>query len=521
MLIASLINDCADREGERAAIVETESGTVLSFAKLRECTGAVANALTELGLVPGSRVGVLVENSIRAVITETGVITAGLVCVPLNMRLSGPELRWQLEHSDASALVLSSEQVSRFADIGWWSDHARILTWGSSESGDGRMVDFEVLVREASTTWRSEFLRFNPSLPARLMYTSATTGRPKGVVCPQVHLHDNAVSMLANQLQDLRRDDCYYAATPITHMANGFLWPTLARGARTVVSSRFQVETFTDVVEGFGVTHTLVAPTMLVMLLRHLREHRDEVDRLRSSRLRAIWYAGAPIAPGVAADAERTFGAILNQQYGLTELFGAHPAMCCSVLYAEDHARNLGTSGRPMIGAVIRIANGDTEVGMGDIGEIQVRGRPPVGGYWNDPAATEETFGSGWIKTGDVGWFDERGYLHISDRKKDMIISGGFNVYSAEVEACLALHPGVEHSAVVGIADDVWGEVPWAVVVRREGAVACDEAELITFVRDRLAHYKAPKRVLFWTDLPVSGTGKVLKREVRSQLTRP
>jgi fatty-acyl-CoA synthase len=518
MLIASLVNDAANRESDRTAIVDTDSGAELTFAELRTGTAAVANALLALGLSGGDRVAVLTENSITAVVTETGIITAGLVCVPLNMRLSGSELRWQLEHAEASALVVSSKLADRFEDIGWWSETARLLVWGPGQSTDARVVDLAARVDEAPATWQPAFMRADPSMPARLMYTSATTGKPKGVVCPQVHLHDNAVSTLANQLQDLRPDDCYYAATPLTHMANGFLWPTLARGARTAVSARFQPESFTEVVERFGVTHTLLAPTMIVMLLRHLRSRPEVVERLRHSTLRAIWYAGAPIAPGVATEAEQTLGPILNQQYGLTELFSAHPAMCCAALYAPEHAANVGSCGHPMIGAIVRIADGDEEVEVGNVGEIQVRGRQPVGGYWRDPAATDETFGSGWIRTGDVGWFDDRGYLHVSDRKKDMIISGGFNVYSAEVEACLALHPGVEHSAVVGVPDEVWGEVPWAVVVRREGTAPVDEEELIGFVRERLAHFKAPKRVLFWNELPVSGTGKILKREIRSQL---
>lgn len=539
MLIASLLDVAADRYGDAPAVVDADTGAVLSYVELRAWAAEVADALRAGGLTAGDRVGTLHPNGLEAVGAETGTIVAGMVVVPLNTRLSVREMAWQLDHAGATALIVPTDELERAGQLVERCPALQLWVWddpatgdpyhadgaGHSDGADGaeRSGPAEVRRLPARPTrpdvrFADEDLAHDPDLPCRLMYTSATTGLPKGILVPQVHLHDDAATTLANQLRDFAPGDVYYAATPLTHMASGYLWPVLAAGGSTLTTRRFDPERFVALVGGHGVTHTLVAPTMVAMLLRHLRAHPDEADRLRASPLRALWYAGAPIARGVITEALDVLGPVLHQQYGLTEAFSATASMCCTVLRADETLAHPGSCGRPMVGAQVRIAADGQPLARGEVGELEIRARSPIGGYWRDEAATAETFGSGWIRTGDIGVQDPDGYVHVVDRRKDMIISGGFNVYSAEVEARLGQHPAVELCAVVGVADELWGEVPCAIVVTRAGQPPVTADELIAFVRDDLAHYKAPKRVVFRDTLPIGPTGKILKRTLRDEL---
>jgi acyl-CoA synthetase (AMP-forming)/AMP-acid ligase II len=359
-----------------------------------------------------------------------------------------------------------------------------------------------------------------PRDPQRIMYTSATTGNPKGVICPHEVMAGCIVTGLANQLNDVRTDDRLLVATPLTHVANNFFWTFFGRGASSYLMRQFRPEAFCAAVLEHGITHTFLAPTMIVTLLGHLRAEPDAAQALRDSSLRALWYAGSPIPEPVAREAEDVLGSILNQQYGLTEQYASCPTMAVTQLPASWHRRKLGSSGRQVVGLVVRVFDEDgAELPPGEPGEIVVRCHGSVAGYWKPAPDTPGAYRDGWIHTGDLGYFDEDGFLYVKDRKNDMIISGGLNVYPAEVESVLHEHPGVFQCAVVGVPDPQWIEVPCAVVVRSEEHPDVDEGELIAFARERIAHFKAPKRVVFESSLPISAAGKILRRRVRERLT--
>jgi acyl-CoA synthetase (AMP-forming)/AMP-acid ligase II len=330
------------------------------------------------------------------------------------------------------------------------------------------------------------------------------------------------VTALANQLHDVTPEDRMLVATPLTHVANNFFWAFFGRGASSYLLRQFRPDAFCRAVAEHGITHTFLAPTMVVMLLRHLREHPQDAAALRTSSLRALWYAGSPMPEAVALEAEDVLGSILNQQYGLTEQYASCPTMAVTQLPAPWHRRKLGSCGRAIVGTVVRVFDDEArELPPGELGEVVVRCQSSVAGYWRPEPGTDSAYRDGWIHTGDIGFMDEDGFLFVKDRKHDMIISGGLNVYPAEVEAVLHEHPAVYQCAVVGVPDPSWIEVPCAIVVRSDEGDGVEEGELIAFTRERIAHYKAPKKVVFADALPISANGKVLRRRLREQLAVP
>ncbi len=506
-----LISWAAGQHGDRPAVVFRER--TYSHAEVEARSNRVAQALIAQGLAPGERLAVLLENSIDSVDSVFGAEKAALTYVALNARHTVKEHLEILADAQASAVLLGPQ----FADL------ARVLVEQASELlpqlrlvlGLGLadvpgVTDLAVLAQNASG--QAPQIAIGPEHIARISYTSGTTGRPKGIVYTAGRIETRLNNHFLAMEYGLSVDDAMLHVGPLTHAAGVYLFPCFLRGARNVVQDRFDPASLLAAIEQHHITHLMLVPTMMSRL----------VDAIEGglqgdwSSLRRIHYGTAPTPVGLIRRAQRVFGPILRQQYGMTE---AVQPLC--VLYPHEHRGDsedgadepIGSCGRPS--ANVRIVLRDPvgrEVPAGEVGEITLahEGIAEVR-YWRRPELLAETVRNGWFHTGDLGRFDGEGFLHIVGRNKDMIISGGFNVYAREVEDALASHPAVAESAVIGLPDPEWGEVVAAVVVRRADV---DATTLAAHCAERLAGYKKPRRLVFAEALPRNGSGKVLKTQL-------
>jgi acyl-CoA synthetase (AMP-forming)/AMP-acid ligase II len=481
--------------------------TSLTYRQLADRSLRLAAALAQRGLKRGDRLGILQPNRPELLETLFAGFLGGFVVVPVNARLHPREVAWILGHAGASALVHGEEFNEELASAGLDDRLTRV----SIRPAFGEL-DYEALIGSAEPLPGPAEVEAGDL--SWLFYTSGTTGRPKGVMWSHRTVRIGAMSFLADVI-DLRPEDVVLHAAPLTHGSGSVAVAAIARGASNVIldAPSFDPSALADAIEREGVTVVaFLAPTQIVRMLREL-----DPDRLRGSSLRAICYGGGPTYTEDLEEAVRRFGPIWVQVFGQGE-----SPMTITVLPAEDHRRfaatgdpRLASAGVPRTDVEVRVSDEqDRELPAGEVGEIQVRGDIVMLGYWNDPPATEEAVRGGWLHTGDLGAFDESGYLSVLDRKKDMIVTGGQNVYPREVEDVLLTHPAVAGAAVFGVPDDYWGEAVHAVVVAALGA-APTERDLVAHCRSHLAGFKAPKRVEFVDALPTNAAGKVLKREMR------
>ncbi len=501
----------------RTAIIEAETSIETSFDAVQARCESVATQLLSHGIQRQERVAVLAQNSRAFLYFEGACAAAGITCVPVNFFLSVTEIVYQLQHSGARALIidLSDNDIERVSDITQRLPELKYFAFPGSAH-----LELPSWIVPIDPNSRGDSFSGADLLPDtaihRIMYTSATTGQAKGVMCPYGNWIANTVYTSANQLRDIDEHSRFLAVSPLSHMSIGYFWTFYSRGACTVTSRKFRPEAFVDAVEKFGITHTLMVPTMIIDLTRYLTEDADAAARLCASPLKAIWYAGSPMPSSAVADAQQLLGPILNQQYGSTELFSVSLTMCATMLRNHELVERPGSCGRPIPGTAIRLIdeNGNQIHSPDTPGELLVKVTGVPGGYLDNPTATEETFGSGWMKTGDVGSIDADGYLYIVDRIKDMIIGGGFNVYPAEIEAAIQTHPQVAMCAVIGRSDPKWVEVPVAFIVTMPDA-ELDEMQIIEHCKARLAGFKVPKDIRFVSELPRSAVGKISKRRLR------
>lgn len=462
-----------------APAVECE-GRRLSFRGLDEATDRLGNALLGLGLRAGDRVAVLLPNGIECLLVYYALAKAGLVRVPLNARETEPEHRYKLSHSGARALV-----------------HA-----GAAGLPCEHSIDLEALERLLADG-SPEPCAVDRGLeePLRLGYTGGTTGKPKAVVLTTRGEIAEVSNFWIDLLPDVRPGDTMLHAAPIAHASGAFFLPHLLRGARSVIMPKFDPGRFLELAERERATATFAVPTMISMIL-------DEAGAGHAKlSLRRFCYGAAPIAPTLLRRAIDCFGSVFAQVYGQAEA-----PMCITCLRPEDHDR-VGSAGRPFTLVEARIVDEeDRPLPPGKVGEIVTRGTQLMAGYWNDPEATARAMRGGWLHTGDVGSTDEDGFFYILDRKNDMLISGGFNVYPREVEDVLMSLDGVREAAVVGLPDERWGDRVHAVV---SGGPELDPETLLAACRDRIADYKRPRSIDVWDELPKSGAGKILRRAVR------
>jgi acyl-CoA synthetase (AMP-forming)/AMP-acid ligase II len=525
-MIRTAVADYADR----VAIIDADSGAQYSYAEFGLMVGALCQTFDESGLRPGDHVALCARNGVMWAAVEAAVACSGMTLAPLSIYLSAAELTWVLGDCRANALVFDTDQRETVA----------AATSAGAEAGSvvGQLAAGNrcLMIPPGATTddeWPASLPSIAqllssqpPALPRlaaapggtyRILYTSATTGVPKGVACDNDVNVAMIMSTLANQLRALQDADRLIVTTPLTHVAGMFFWPFFVSGHTSILMSRYQPEEFCRLAIRHDASHAVMAPTLVADLVNSLERHPDTGLELAAGRLRAIWYAGSPIPDSVADNAIRLLGPIIYQQYGLTEMLSGYPSSGATVLTPEMHLAKRGSCGRPYPGVVLRIVDeSGVEVGAGEEGEVAVLLQAGKGRYWSLPEGAVSAYRDGWLLTGDTGYLDKDGFLFLRDRKSDMIVSGGLNVYPTEVESALLEHPAVDACAVIGIPHPRWVEQPVAVVVRSAGADVSGD-ELIEYARSRIAHYKAPKEVYFSDSLPVSANGKLLRRELRQQ----
>jgi acyl-CoA synthetase (AMP-forming)/AMP-acid ligase II len=504
--LATLIHRAARQFRDDIAVVDGERRW--TFQEVDRRSNRLANALGALsGTAPG-RVGLLLPNCVEAVEADFALIKARKTKVPINTRLADGEREYVLLNSGAETLVFD-EQFASWVEAAAerLPDLKHLIAVGDAAAGAHAYED--LLARADDRPPRLELDPFGASF---ILYTSGTTGRPTGATATNRSRLAATVSMWIDEL-DVRAGD---GMVHVGSMAHGSGSKTLAyflRGARNIPVAKFEADRFLDLVGRERATGTFVVPTMIAMLVEAMGERGDGVPET----LRTVSYGGAPITPTALTEALATFGGVFVQVYGSCE--APHPVMVLSKLdhrVSLDTAHRLGSVGRETTLVEVKLAGSDgEEVPVGEPGEMWVRGPNVMTGYWGNDEATEAVLHDGWYRTGDVARRDEDGFFYIVDRARDMVITGGLNVYPAEVEAAVASHPSVAEVAVIGVPDARWGESVKALVVLRREAHATAE-ELLEHCRPLLAGYKKPKSFDFVDSLPKGSTGKVLKRELRA-----
>ncbi|GAA3523134.1 long-chain fatty acid--CoA ligase [Amycolatopsis ultiminotia] len=486
--------------------LDSAGGRSLTYRELRDETAATAGALQGLGLGHGDRVALLLHNSIAYVKSYLGAVAAGLVVVPLNVRLLAVDYRHMIEDSGATVLITTGEFLERAPELTVLPGVVVVRADGA----DATEPELDRLSREAEPLPAP--VSREAEAPASLMYTSGTTGLPKAVV-----LSDRAWDVIAERaIEVLRMGDgeVILHAAPLTHGAGFLLLPTIRLGGHNLVCASFTGSRTVEVFDEFGVTGTFLVPSMIRMLLDAWPE-----DKPVPERLRRIYYAGSPIDRGTFHEVTEVFAGRLVQSFAQME-----SPMFFTVLTEDDHREAIRTPDSPLIksagrvlpGVELRIVDEEGRAVDGDAGEILARAPQTMNGYWNRPEATEKALGEGWLHTGDVGYFDRDGYLFVVDRTKDMIVTGGSNVYAREVEEVLLGVPAVKEAAVIGTPHRVWGEAVTAVLV--PAGDDRDNEAVVAACRERLAGYRVPKRIEWVDELPRNAYGKVLKRRLRDEL---
>ncbi|GGO81849.1 ligase [Marinobacterium nitratireducens] len=490
-----------------APAVADKRGSI-TYAELDQRSSRLANALLGLGLEPGDRVAMYSLNRTELVEIEVALYKAGLVKAPLNARLSLDEAIHVIEDADPRVLIVGPEHAEQVLDRQRdlpSIEHIVVIGKSGEDHYEG------LLFKGASA---SPDFDLDPEAPAVLHYTSGSSGRLKAAV--QTYGNRMALIRKSFMIPESRSKVTEKMAHvgPVTHASGMQIMPVLLNGGCHYLIDQFDIESLLATIEREKITRFFAVPTMIYRLL-----DAHQGGKYDLSSLNRITYGAAPMAPPRLREAIETFGPIFTQGYGAGETTST-----ITSLLASDHVRGLAdkpellaSCGRAFGESEVMIADDDgNPVASGEPGEILVRGPDVMQGYWRAPDLTAEVLKDGWYHTGDVATVDEEGFFFIIDRKKDMIISGGFNVYPAEVESVLFNHPAISECCVVGVPDKEWGESITALVVPKPGA-SVSEAELAAFCTARLARFKKPRTFQFTEELPKNPNGKVARRLVREK----
>ncbi len=481
----------------------------ITYADYYDRVLTLAGNLLALGLRPGDCIAFCLPNGPRILEIVYACFASGLVVVPINARLHPKEVAYIVDNSGARVLFADENLAAEMSKLQSSTPHLDHRIALSVDPG----AEFpEHILQEGNRL--AKYVDLEPEAPAWLFYTSGTTGKPKGALWTHRIIHAVIMNYLAD-LYNIQRGEMVLHCAPLSHGSGIIALPTVARGACNVIyeHASFNPATLFPLIEKHHISHVaFMAPTQIVKCLEDFAPGHD------LSSLKGICYGGAPIYTEHLKKAMETFGPVFIQLFGQGEAPITITGMSIEQhkQFAETDDPRLGSAGtiRTDVEACCMGEDGQP-LPPGQIGEIAVRGEVVMAGYWNNPEATAEAIRDGWLFTGDIGLFDQDGYLFLLDRSKDVIISGGNNVYPREVEEVLVQHPEVANAVVVGVPDSYWGEAVHAVVILEPGAESTAE-QLIAFCAEHMAGYKKPKQVDFVAEFPISGYGKVLRREVRS-----
>jgi len=502
--LSVILNESAGQRPSHPAVIHDEFR--LTYEQLLVYVKQCANVLSGLGVKPGDTVAMVLPNIALFPVVYHGILYAGGVVVPLNPLLKAGEIAYHLDDSDSVAVItlesLLGEVLKGFANT---ETCHHIIAYpdlgGTNIKGEVRA--FDQLMAGAPT--ECNMVQTMPDDPAVIIYTSGTTGRPKGAVLTHFNLFYNC-QIVGEDLVDVQPDDVLIAALPLFHSFGQTCSMNAAFNMAVTLTMlpRFEAESALRIVERDKVTIFQGVPTMFLYLLNC-----PTLDQFNASTLRLAMSGGAAIPVEVLKGFEERFGVTILEGYGLSE---TSPVASFN---RSKERRKVGSIGEPIYGVAMKIFDeNDNEVPVDEVGEVVIKGHNVLKEYYKKPEATKEAMRTGWFHTGDMGKKDEDGFFYIVDRKKDMIIRGGYNVYPREIEEVLYAFPGVVEAAVVGVPHDVMGEEVKAYVSLESGCTATAE-EIIKYCKDRVAAYKYPRIVEILSSLPKGATGKILKRELR------
>jgi len=490
-------------------------GKYFTYGEVYRRVRKLCSVLEKMGVKTGSNVGMLCYNCHTFLEAYFATALLGAILVPINYRLSGREIGFIVDDAELFLLISHFDFEPLVRESLSYAGKDVPVIWIEPDSQKG-LLSYEELLEEAEE-YSEDAWGPGDDWTAQIYYTSGTTGRPKGVMLSHKNCYVHALSAIAEL--HLTDSDVWLHAAPMFHLADAWAtWAITWVGGTHVMVKKFEPRTVLETIERERVTITNMIPTMLNLLVKH-----PDFKAFDYSSLRVMLSGGAPIAPELVKAIMEGFGCDYVQTYGMTE---TSPYLTVSIL--KEHLKALppeeqfafkAKTGREFLCVDLKVVKENGEEVRRDgkeVGEIIVRGDSVTKGYWKLPEETEKTIKGGWLYTGDLATIDEEGYVNIVDRKKDMIITGGENVYTTEVESVLYQNPKILEAAVFGLPDEIWGEIVCAAVVLKEGESA-DEKEIIDFCKERMAHYKAPKRVIFLNELPKTGSGKIAKRILRDQ----
>jgi len=511
LTIGDYYDRCVDFFGDRTAI--TFGDQSYTYNEIGYKANCLLNALQQMGLRKGDTVAFLMANCPEYVFCEYAVAKSGCIRVPLAVLLSSNDHIYMMNQAECTTLIYHERMASRVKEMIPHLDTVKNFICISEDPVsimDGHL-HLQTLIENHSPD--TEKVEIDPEDLVGIYYTGGTTGKPKGVMLS----HRAWVYTILIEMLDLGFgwEEVFLFPTPLTHAGGCLMLPVFLRKGRCVIIDHFDPKVFLETVQREKVTATFLVPTMIYVLLDY-----PDLKKYDFGSLRNIIYGASAIAPERLKQALNTFGPILTQLFGQTEA-----PMMLSALSREEHVVEdperekmiLSSAGRPTFHCEIRLEDDEgNEVRRGESGEVVVRCANMMHGYFKNPEVTAETIKDGWLHTGDIAKQDEEGFLYIVDRKKDMIVSGGFNIFPREIEDVLFEHPSVKGAAIIGVPHAKWGEEVKAVVVLHEGESVTDE-ELIQFVKDRKGSLMAPKSVEFWDEIPLTNLGKVDKKVMRER----
>ncbi|MGB8647638.1 MAG: long-chain-fatty-acid--CoA ligase [Anaerolineae bacterium] len=510
-VVGDLYDSCTTHYANHVAIQQGDR--TITYRELRDKAYRLAHAFERMGVRKGERVAFLMVNCPEYIFTEYALAKLGAVRVPLAVLLHSNDLVYMMNHAECTTLVYHERLAPRVREM---LPHLETVKRFVCVSADATAVPpghlhLQTLMAECEP--RAPEVAIDPEDLCGIYYTGGTTGRPKGVMLP----HRAWVNSVLLEMLELgiERREVFAYLTPLTHAGGVLLLPVLLRDGTCLLFDHYDPGQFLAATEKNRITTAFFVPTMLYLLLDH-----PDLKKYDTRSLRNLIYGAAPIAAERLKQALDTFGPILTQLFGQTEA-----PMMISALSRDEHVvddperqkRILTSCGRPTATTRVRLVDlDDRDVPPGEVGEIIAQPMNMMAGYFKNPEATAKTLKDGWLHTGDLARADEFGYLYIVDRSKDMIVSGGFNVYPREIEDALFEHPAVQGAAVLGVPDPKWGEAVKAIVVLYPGKQVT-EAELIEFVKARKGSLMAPKSVEFWEQIPVTNLGKLDKKKLREK----